>query len=297
MKTKAKIALFLVLLVINFNQSALADFDETDHNRWTETMLFGNPSYSSSKYPETKANVVFLEDALMICIDEFSTNRNKCQEKLNHLITAHVPNLPSDISVIDFTAGNFHEETSHRAYTHRGWYYEYNSFATEKSHPEIRRQILISVVDYVFSFNKYSTSPKQAEELCDAMCCFLYNTHIIADRYHSSAYYGAVSTLPLAYSGAESVIQDLLICLPVLFKDQVKSDSNYSALIRKLQSMDSRIIKSHRANITSEEHLEIDQQYAKELRDILKQYIPDLLLQQTWFNHVFSLKWSGNQYQ
>ena len=126
-----------------------------------------------------------------------------------------------------------------------------------------------------------------AKKKCDAMCCLLYVTHIIGDRYHSAQYYGALNTLLLA-EGTDSVIHDLTECLPTLL-----SESNCSTLIMKLKSLSNEIRRDERS-LSNEELLEVDSNYAAKLKDLLKESLPDLLLSQSWFSKVFSAEWKSN---
>ena len=261
------------------------------HNRWTEWMLFGNPSYSSYKAGKTRLAVEQLEDALLICVDQFNGNY---QDKLDKL--CFIQGVPERIDAIDFTAGNNKEETSHRAYTHRGWNHHYTDFEREKSHPDTRKQILLSVVGHVFSLNKRDPSGKN-EKLCDAMCCLLYNLHIIEDRYHSTAYYGAASTLPLADAGTktESVTHDLLECIPTLFPVQRKENHVlYRELVSGLQRIAGDIISERRKNTDKEAYLLIDRKYAEQLKNLLAACLPGLLRMQAWFSSVFSSDWKSD---
>ena len=176
--------------------------------------------------------------------------------------------------------------------THRGWNHTYTYFELEKGHADIRKDILKSVVCYVFDFKKYLPSAEHVEAVSDAMCCLLYNTHILGDRYHSKAYYGAASTLLLA-EDSESIIHDTLELMPILFNEQRRS-RDYKALERQLKMYSKRIIHERRKVITNEELLVIDKKYAPEIKDLLSSYIPDLLIQQSWFSAVFPVEWESN---
>lgn len=288
---KAIILYFLALILWSVSVAAFAEIepvkwnDAKDHNRWTEWMLFGNPSYSSYKTPEIKLRVEQLEDALLLCIDQFNGNY---EEKLAKI--SFIQDVPKELSSIDFKAS-----TNHRAYTHRGWNHVYAQFEIEKSHPDIRKQLLIAVVEYVFPIRKYASS-EQAKRMSDAMGCLLYNMHVIEDRYHSKAYYGAASTLLLSDSSAqtESVTHDLLACLPVLFTDQ-KSEKNraYNELSTGLRRVANSIVSARKNDNSTEALILIDRQYSEELRKLLAEYLPQLLQMQPWFLDAFPANWNS----
>ena len=294
---KAVVSLFLALWLCCLSALLVAEVEPVkwnnaaDHSRWTQWMLFGNPSYTYSKPIEIKQRIEQLDDALLLCIDQFN---GYYKDRLARL--SFIRGVPEDISVIDFSAGNHKEETSHRAYTHRGWNHVYFKPEMEKSHPDIRKQILISVVDYAFQFKNY-VSPDQAKKLSDAMSCLLYNIHIIEDRYHSKSYYGAVSTLLLtdASPHSETVTHDLLECLPILFPDQKREkDTHYIELVFGIQRISNSILSEQKRENTNDAYLLIDRKYSVELKNLLADHLPSLLLKQPWFVKVFPLKWQSN---
>ena len=227
-----------------------------------------------------------LEDALLLCIDQYN---GRYQKKLDSLNMQRIPGLPKDISAIDFPAG-----TDHRVYTHRGWYHVYADFEIQKGHADVRKQLLYAVVDHVFDFKKHCSSPERAAENSDSMCCLLYVTHILGDRYHSKAYYGANSTLLLAEE-TESIIHDLQICLPILFHEQKKAnDNDYKQLINGLDNLSSIIIRERRDATSKEALLAVDKVYSVKVKELLAKYVPKLLNKQTWFTEVFPIVWSGD---
>ena len=288
MNQRRWISLGLLLLCLLNCTSGICEtkFDDKDHNRWTEEILFGNPSYRSSKPESIVTAIDCLEDALLLCIDQFNMSY---QRKLDSLNMQKIPGIPTDISAIDFSAG-----TNHRVFTHRGWYHVYADFEIQRGHADVRKQLLFAVVNHVFSFEKDCSSPERAEKVCDSMCCLLYVTHILGDRYHSKAYYGANSTLLLAEE-TESIIHDLLVCLPVLFLEQEKTgDGDYKQLINGLRNLSSKILRERRQATTNEELLEIDKRYSVDVKALLVKYIPNLLNKQSWFTTVFPTSWSSN---
>ncbi|MBO5567435.1 MAG: hypothetical protein J6A79_00575 [Clostridia bacterium] len=290
MMKKTAISLFLVLCICCISVISIAEVDPVkwndakDHNRWTEWMLFGNPSYSSYKTPEIKLRVEQLLDALLICIDQFNGHY---KDKLGKL--SFIDGVPDDLAEIDFTAGNFNkEENGHRVYTHLGWNHNYNG---EKGHPEVRKQILTSVIEYVFQMKKHFPSDK-ADKVRDAMGCLLYCMHIIEDRYHSTSYHGARSTLLLAdaSSQTETVIHDLVESIQTIFPEVKRSDS----LITSLQRMSNEIVAERRKDPTVDGQITVDRIYAAKLKDLLAEHLPGLFQKQPWFTGAFPLNWNSN---
>lgn len=302
MMKKKRIAAVLAVWLCFFSSFSFAGVepvkwnDANDHNRWTEWMLFGNPNYTGWKPEKIKKQVELLEDALLVCLDQYNS---KYQDKMANL-HSEIPDIPENIDCINFTAGNFHQETGHRAFTHRGWNHMYIKPEIDKSHPEIRKQILIYAVGHVFVFEKHMPSD-QSEKVCDAMCCLMYNLHIIQDRYHSQVWYGAAGMLPLADrgSGTETVIHDLLECIPVLFPEQKKmNESGYKELVSGLNRIEESILSGYRnaGADANDELLRIDRRYCEELRDLLAKHLPGLMQKQKWFEAVFPDEWNSDIY-
>ena len=287
MKRKATILIVLFLVSCALNTIAYSDLDwksERDHNRWTEEIIFGNPSYKSSKPDSIELAIDQLEDAVLICIDQFNGHY---VDKLADLNRYRIPGLPVDISAIDFPAG-----PNHRVYTHRGWNHKYTKYELEHGHADVRKEMLMSVVCYVFGFDDTLPATERSGTVSDAMCCLLYNTHLLGDRYHSDTYYGANSTLLLA-EDSESIIHDTLELMPILFNEQRRS-SEYATLERQLRKFSDRIIRERRNVATNDELLAIDKKYTPEIKDLLKTYIPGLLQQQSWFSAVFPAEWESS---
>lgn len=291
MNRKSIVALFLAfLLIFSLSCSSFASNedpekwkDEKSHNRWTQAMVFGNPAFDSYKDEFTQQKIKILQDAILLCIDQYNFHYS---EKLDFLKSKNISGIPDSIDAINFTAG-----TNHRAYTHRGWNHKYTDFELNTGHADIRKDILRNTVEYIFHFDYYFSSPEQADKVRNAMCCLLYITHILGDRFHSKKYYGNVSTLILAddSKASETVINDLRECLPILFPNQ---KSKVKELDRKLAQYSQEIVRRHRQE--PENWLEIDREYAVLIKDLLKESLPDLLKQQDWFTSAFPLyNWNG----
>lgn len=292
MKRRLKPLLVLVIYLCCLSFHTLAEVEPvkwnnaTDHNRWTEYMLFGNESYHYAKPVNIRTSVQQLNDALLLCIDQYNSSYS---DKLARL--CFIPGVPDNISAIDFPAG-----TTHRSFTHRGWNHIYTDSEVRKSHPEIRKQILTSVVGYVFHFENYYSS-QQSEKMCDAMGCLLYNIHIIQDRYHSKVWYGAASTLTIVNlsTRTESITHDLLECIQVLFSDSRKSnDSSYNSLENGIKKIASNYLSDTRDINSADDYLLIDRKYAGELKELLAKNLSKLLQKQSWFDTAFPSKWNSS---
>ncbi len=294
MKAKSIIALFLAtLLFSSFSCSASATTiddpakwrDEKSHNRWTQAMIFGNASFISYKDQSVISKVEILEDAILLCIDQYNSSY---ANKLSSLNRKGVPGLPNSIEDINFTAG-----PDHRKYTHLGWNHHYSDDDLKYGHFDERRVILQNAVEFVFHFSQCCSSAEQVEKMLDAMCNLLYVTHILGDRFHSKVYYGAKLTLLLAddNNDSETVINELRKSLSVLFPNQ---KSTVRKIDRKLKEISNAIVLSHRKYSEKDKWREIDSEYAEKIKNLLRDNLPDLLKQQNWFTNAFSLdNWNG----
>ena len=288
MKRKRWISIVLLILILFTYVPTYCETwqDARDHNRWTEAVLFGNQSYKSYKPPNITQAVECLEDALLLCIDQFN---GYYKDKLEFLNSLKIPGIPKDISEIDFSSS----PDKHRIYTHRGWNHKYTVNEIAIGHADIRKRMLYSVVDHVFDFKKYCSTPERAEKVCDSMCCLMYVSHVLADRYHSQKYYGG-SVMVLLAEETDSIIHDLLQCLPVLFLEQEKErDSSYNLLISELKNLQPKILKEQKEyEKDTGKLLAIDKEYSAQIKDLLVRYIPILLKKQPWFTAVFPTEWS-----
>ena len=132
----------------------------------------------------------------------------------------------------------------------------------------------------------------KADKVRDAMGCLLYCMHIIEDRYHSTSYHGARSTLLLAdaSSQTETVIHDLVESIQTIFPEVKRSDS----LITSLQRMSNEIVAERRKDPTVDGQITVDRIYAAKLKDLLAEHLPGLFQKQPWFTGAFPLNWNSN---
>lgn len=293
MRIKPIIALFLICLLLIVTCSSAFSVtedptkwrDEKSHNRWTQSIIFGNAAFTSYKDQSTVQKVEILEDAILLCVDQYNSSYSNKLISLNNM---GIPEIPDSIDAINFTAG-----ADHRTYTHRGWEHKYTEAEKNKGHSDIRKDILRNAVEFVFHFERCCSSSEQAEKTRNAMCCLLYITHILGDRFHSKTYYGAASMLILADDSkdSETVINDLRKCLPVLFPNQ---KSSVLKVNRKLVEISNEIVHCHRKYPDKNDWHKIDTKYAEMIKDLLKENIPNLLKHQIWFTNAFSLSnWNG----
>ena len=279
---------FLLVFSLPVKASETGKHGERDHREWMQGMIFGNASYESYKEEKLKKQLDLLENAILICLDQYN---GRYQDKLDELNKEGIPGLPADITSINFSYNYLH-----RKFTHKGWYHSYGPLEIcGNSNPELRKTILRNTVDHVFKFRNYHMPAEKADAMCDAMSCLLYNTHLIADRYFSAQYYGNDVMLLLADdSNAETIISDLQKCLQVLFAEN--GGSELATLKRELDRLETEIIRERRKN--PNDLLSVDIKYAPALKQLLGEHLPALLYKQEWFSseEVFPLRWNSSVY-
>lgn len=279
MKRRFIASLLTVALTLMSACNAYA-YERKEHDRIMDEVLFGNPSYSktlpSGKHPAMSLEV--LKCASYLCIDQFQGNG---ADELNKLEQYGVDDLPKKIEDIDFSSNS-----KHRVYTHRGWN-PVNPVQFEKW--PVRKKILCNTVNEVFDFD----NPGQ----CDAMSALIYYIHLLGDlesiKSLDSYTSGGSAVLPLARAHADENSPDILyelteIYLPRLFSNQIDSPY-YKSLISSLEAVASmaRMLADNQGGINTEEKFNTYHSYVDETLRILRNYIPKLLREESFFNSVF----------
>lgn len=118
------IALLLVLCLSTALFISVNAYGAKEHNKLIESILFGNSNYSKSISEETCNQLLALEYATKICLDQFQGNYSK---ELKFLNDRKIHGIIKSIDKIDF-GGDSH----HRQYTHKGWSWDYSS--DDKAH-------------------------------------------------------------------------------------------------------------------------------------------------------------------
>ena len=283
--------LLVMVLVLQMPISAFAS-DRSVHSKQLEDIIFGRENYYASQPLNQKKAIEALECAAYLCPDQFNGSG---ANELIILKEYGVPGLPESVDVIDFKS-NY----SHRKYTHMGW--------VPVMHPEqgqwdIRKEILLSTVNKVFDFGAFTDVNIFGLKLaytqqCDAFSALLYYIHILGDlvvlkdyaQYKKEGSYVLQLAQPHADANTPDILWDLMTTyLPNLFSPAVKESDDYKALMRRAESLarDARSLVGKTGGINDEDRFTEYKGYAMEFMKILKEYIPGLLKQETFFTSVF----------
>lgn len=296
----------MILLCISLQPSAFAH-DKDEHYEELEYVLFGNRYYKDT-HPVHAKIIQAIEDATYLAIDQFN---GQGTQELDRLRNEGIPDLPSSIAEINFSA-NY----SHRFFTHRGWNVNYDV----KSHWEERRKILNNTVNKEL-FSSVSTpldwfpwlqeaiyGKNAYEQQCENFCILVYYVHILGDHIEAgeekSIGGGATRTKTLKEKTAglayvaplanthdrdnPGIIPDLIKCFTVLFKSQSESYM-YRNLMQDLQELRERSERVYYSTggVNTEEKFEEYNACAKDLLEVLAQYVPEMLKKEEFFKNTF----------
>ena len=255
-------------------------------------MLFGD-KYFRGKDQEAIKKRQAIEYASQICIDQFG----KSHSSMLVLLQERVPRLKSvTLESINLDASAL----NHRQHTHLGWDYPYTNNALNDHWSDTmwpaRKEVMLATMEHVFNFNGIPSvfDPiVDYNDQCKAFCSLIYYVHLLGDHleftlssYHrsSNGVLGKDQVIPLGSSRGDSLISELIKCLPVLFPNQ-----DYSELERKLSEANSQICSLHNKSDylqTETGFLEYHQQ-AENVLEILHDHLPGLLKQEDYFKKAF----------
>lgn len=277
-----------------------------DHNKLIETILFGNANYSKSLSESVGNQLLALEYATTICLDQF---QGKYSDELKFLNDWKIHGIIESVGEINFD-GNSH----HRQYTHKGWNWDYRT--DDKAHWEDRKTLLLQTVNDVFGFSNragkwpilWFTKDYGYTDKCESFSAYLYYLHILGEyeemdqRLSNPANTRKEFTqitediIPLAKMYPTDLSPDIFWelekHLPVIFASQKESGSRvYNDMMQSIQilatearafALDNNDFYEPTADAVASYC-----QYAIKLIEILKENIPDLLKKESFFSVIF----------
>lgn len=277
-----------------------------DHNKLIETILFGNTNYSQSLSDDTGDQLLALEHATTICLDQFQGNY---ADELKFLNGRKIHGIIDTIDNI-----NFGGDSHHRQYTHKGWDWDYSY--NDKAHWELRKTLLLQTVNDVFAFSNragewkilWFTKNYGYTDQCESFSAFLYYLHILGeyqemyeilnnpDNNRKDFTQITEDIIPLAKMFPTDLSPDIFAelekHLPVIFASQKESGSRvYSDMMQNIQILASEArgfaLDNNDFSEPTADSIVSYCQYAVKLIEILKASIPGLLEKEEFFATVF----------
>lgn len=249
-----------------------------------DQILFG--SVESSLPSSWEERIDMLHNASFLAIDQYNGNGSA---ELSELNSYGVVRIPDNISEI-----NFQGNSTHRQYTHMGWDHTYFN---DRANWNTRKYILINTVGKVFNFSTSwdsNTHHFEYNQRAISMAAFIYYIHLLGDyQQYYEEYPNATQSanmLPLVSgaTGTTSVISEIKIHLQVICSEQVNSNV-FNGFMTELTQCDSRIynvIYSSTGGLTDEQYEELNDAVDGVI-EVLIQYVPDLLRNESFFDNTF----------
>ena len=256
-----------------------------EHEMDLELALLGRKLTDDSKDPHKNAETKevlfgYLEDAIYLCIDQMGREGQDWLDELNN--DFKVAGLPASVS--EFTVPT----AEHEKYTHLGW--DYKLYTKEKEW-KIRQNILLATVNKVFGFSvsESESGDKTYSGQCIAMAKLIYYIHILGDHSRNSEktkfdriqLRGTKTTYGEYEAG---LINELRMCISDLFAGH-RATFKYCQLMVKLNVVRFKAWSKGEDDSTAK-HEKI-KDYAEDVLDYLKLYLPGMLSDLDFFRKVF----------
>lgn len=304
MKRRIVAVILMMVFVVGSVPMAYAHSSQAEHNRDLKYVLFGSKEIKiENRYEEFQA----IADAAALTIDQFSPNNtarkmeDKYLELQSTLRTLGAPKLPLEFDGIDLNCqvapdGKNITASSHRSYTHLGW--NYTDYPNQEFWDK-RKQILLHTVNWTLFQDNVPLAwvpwlkdvLYEPNEQCEAFCAVVYYVHILGDHIAGDTPDKLNHLAPLIqYTSLSTpgIIVELKEQLRVVFVSQASSWT-YAALMEDISALE---VKAERncgiwGKVDTREKCEMNQEYAKELLDILARYLPTLLRNEPFFTGHF----------
>lgn len=298
---KIRALLIAMVLLVLYIVPANAHPNASEHYEEIEAVLFNNRHYSSSQQGDTLRAIHMIEYASTLCIDQFGDKNGTLLKGLREIWK--VPGMPKSLAEINPNADQTQlSAKNHRTYTHQGWTFNYatNEEKGDLAHSDVRKKILLSTVNKVFSFNRVWPWGTHYTDQCDSFCALLYYIHIIGDYMEdcnekdgSLERYNCESNgrkIPFASYSEPDVYSELLLYIPRIFPSQ-----NCSPLLSEIQTLaeDARRDANTTDGRITEDRYEVMGRHVKKLMDALAgengqyNYIHSYLMKEKFFNAIF----------
>ncbi len=273
-KIKRLICLIVILSIIP--SVSIRAFSAKEHNKYLKDVLFGEETVKNTDVMDA------LNDVSALAIDQHNGDGENTLKELKKL---GIHGLPSSVKKFNIGHGKLH-----RNYTHKGWTYDYKANGGDDAHwSDIRKKMILKTVNQSFNFGFMSGKFfSDYDEQCEGLAALIYYVHVLGDHIYNEHYNSKYKEIPLVKGDGEfGIIEELEKYSSMLFSDH--SSRTYTSYISELESIKDSVddIYTSAADLEDEEVYAEYHQYAIDIMDCLKEYIPLLLKKETFFQEVF----------
>lgn len=274
---KRRILCFLtvaILFLSLFPQYGFS-YNRNGHDSILESVLLGNEYHIKQQPKSIQDTLDAIDCASYLAIDQYNGDGTA---ELEFLQEYGIHGIPGTIDEIDYKSNKYH-----RKYTHRGWEHKYDP---DIANWKTRKPILLKTINTCFDFGPESNVTAGYSKQCDSFCALVYYIHILGDRVSDKQYY--VNTVQMELGGRsdnDDIISEIIRCSDILFQDH---SIKYKLYISKLERLNKKIAKLDPGGKGfSQEDFPLYKEYGEDLLDILQEYLPDLLQDESFFASVF----------
>ena len=295
---------WLIILALFFTlvSPACALPSQDDHDKDLRDLLFGE-GYTLTG--EKKEKFQAIADAAALCIDQFSSNETeRKKEDTFKSLDARIGFSFSfdDIELQKGIGGINVNANSHRLYTHRGW--DFSEYPLKELWARRKKILTATVNTELFGQSPgllkhlpwvegVVYSEEACNDQCEAFCKLVYYIHLLGDYKEATSYSATFQQLiPLVRHEdltSPAMIDELIKIVPILFGSQKWT---YPIFIQELESIQTRaekvmFIDGRTGGIRTQEQFDEYYQCAMDLRDAIKQYVPEMLKKTDFFSEAF----------
>lgn len=292
-----RLVLFVLLSFITFS---LFCGGREQHDAWMEQALFGGelrsvtvrkgsdlvtaqkPVIIDDFTPMGKEKLRVIENIVALCVDDFNRGQEKAYNSLVDYWSKNGVSFPP-FNEIDYSdSPNEHEKP-----THRGWEkWPKGKYGTKKKgNIGRRKQLFVDTIGCVFKTSN-------DEKLTNALCQYLNTLHVIGDIIEDSQ---KSSHSRLTITG---VINELEECLPVILDNHqgkvtlhleaIRAEVEVLTGAKEALDIPEEIYERSYKRLAGSSHK--TEKNNKNVLNILYSYVPEILLDQSWFSDAFYYK-------
>ena len=298
MKTKRITQVIILTLLVEFVSIAYAFPTQKEHDQDLQDHLFGTDFILTG---EKKDKFQAIANAAALCIDQFSTNDTERRKEgvFNQLDERIGFSFSFDEVELKPTGKYVVTANTHRSYTHRGW--DFTEYPLKELWTKRKKILTATVNTELFGLSPgllkhlpwiegQVYNEEACNEQCEAFCKLVYNIHILGDYKEATSYSDAFQQLiPLVRhedSSSPAMIEDIINLSSTLFESQ---SWTLPLFIRELEKIEARAAEALfvTGGIRTNEQFDKYHQCAMDLRDVIINFVPDMLKRTQFFGDAF----------